>query len=161
MTMTEQTLPLPRVAAYDLERMWERAFTGTTDQIRHVRTALRHILKDCPVADDIVLLVSELSANAVAHSNSREPGGRFIVRLQHVRGEYVCGEVEDEGSDWDGDLGDSARNASGLFIVLNLASSCGVAHGLGRNRVVWFRKDHPATGDQTGRLDASIRAAPG
>jgi Histidine kinase-like ATPase domain len=160
MTVTEQTLPLPRAAAYDPERRWERAFTGTTEQIRHVRAALRPLLADCPVADDIILLVSELSANAVAHSKSREPGGQFTVRLQHVRDEYVCGEVEDEGSDWDGNLPDSARKASGLFIVLNLASACGVTHGLRRNRVVWFRKDHPATGDQDGRFDAAIRAAP-
>jgi hypothetical protein len=160
MTVTEQTLPLPRAAASDPERMWERAFTGTREQIRHVRAALRPLLADCPVADDIILLVSELSANAVAHSKSREPGGQFIVRIQHVRGEYVCGEVEDEDSDWDGNLPDSARNASGLFIVMNLASACGVTHGLRRNRVVWFRKDHPAAGDQAGRLDAATRAAP-
>lgn len=158
--MTEQTLPLPRAAASDPERMWERAFTGTREQIRHVRAALRPLLADCPVSDDIILLVSELSANAVAHSRSREPGGRFIVRLQHVRDEYVCGEVEDEGSDWDGNLPDSARTASGLFFVLNLATACGVAHGLRRNRVVWFRKDHPATGDPASRPDAAIRAAP-
>jgi anti-sigma regulatory factor (Ser/Thr protein kinase) len=161
MTVTERTLSPPRTAAYDPERMWERAFTGTTEQIRHVRAALRHLLSDCPVADDIILLVSELSANAVAHSNSHQPGGQFTVRLQHIRGEYVCGEVEDDGSDWDGNLRDSARNASGLFLVLNLASACGVTHGLGRNRVVWFRKNHPATGAQAGRLDAAIRAAPG
>jgi hypothetical protein len=160
MTVTEQRLPLPRAAADDPERMWERTFTGNPEQIRHVRAALRPLLAECPVADDIILIVSELSANAVAHSKSREPGGRFIVRLQHVRGEYVCGEVEDEGSYWDGNLPDSARNASGLFLVLNLATACGVAHGLGQNRVVWFRKDHPAADDQAGRFDAAIRTAP-
>ena len=38
----------------------------------------------------------ELAANAV-HSASGEAGGRFTVRLQHFRGEYVWGEVEDDG----------------------------------------------------------------
>ena len=78
--------------------MWEQTFPGTTEQVRHVRAALRPLLRDCPVADDVVLLVSELSANAITHSASGKPGGKFTVRLQHFRGEYVWGEVEDDGS---------------------------------------------------------------
>lgn len=127
--------------------MWEQTFPGTAEQIRHVRAALRPLLSDCPMADDVILVVSELSANAVAHSASGKPGGKFIVRLQHFRGQYVWGEVEDDGSRWDGSLQDSARNASGLYFVLHLVSECGVAYGTERNRVVWFRKRYPA-GDQ-------------
>lgn len=81
----------------------------------------------------------EISASAVAHSHSGKPGGMFIVRLHHSPGECVWGEVEDEGSSWEGDLAASARDQSGLFIVMALASACGRAEGPGRHRV-WFCK---------------------
>ncbi len=58
------------------------------------------------------------------------------------------GEIEDGGSIWDGDLEGSARDASGLFVVLNLASACGVAVD-GCNHVVWFRIHDPADGRYT------------
>jgi len=139
--------------------MWEQTFPGTADQIGRVRAALRPLLRDCPIADDIILLLSELCANAVAHSASGKPGGKFTVRLQHFRGEYVRGEVEDEGSHWDGNLWDSARDASGLFLVVKLASACGVAHGAEWNRVVWFRSEYPAADRRAMRLDTTIRTS--
>ena len=85
----------------------------------------------------------ELAANAVRAS--RERGGTFTARLLHVPGDYVLGEIEDGGSIWDGDLEGSARDASGLFVVLNLTSACGVAAD-GCKRVVWFRIHYPADG---------------
>ena len=67
-------------------------------------------------------LLSELSANAVVHSRSGLAGGAFIVRVQHAPGGCVWGEVEDAGSEeWGGDLAVSARERSGLFIVMALA----------------------------------------
>ena len=84
-------------------------------------------------------LLSELSANAVVHSHSGRPGGEFTVRLQHMPGNYVWGEVEDAGSEeWGGDLAASARERSGLFIVMALASDCGVAGRPEGRRAVWF-----------------------
>ena len=93
-------------------RLWERPYPGTTDQVRHVRAALREFLAGCPVADDAVHLLSELSANAIAHSDSGRSGGAFTVRAEHFPGSYVRGEVEDQGSTWDGDLPGSARHPS-------------------------------------------------
>jgi SAM-dependent methyltransferase len=72
--------------------MWEQVFPGGLDQLGQVRAALRPLLSDCPVADDIILLLSELCANACAHSASGRPGGKFTVRLQHFPGEYVWGK---------------------------------------------------------------------
>jgi len=91
-------------------RLWERPYPGTTDQVRHVRAALREFLAGCPVADDVVHLLSELSANAIAHSDSGNRDGAFTVRAEHFPGSYVRGEVEDQGSAWDGDLPASARH---------------------------------------------------
>ena len=66
-----------------LQRLWEQPYPGTIDQLRHVRAALRQFLGDCPVADDAVHLLSELSANAIVHSDSGKSGGTFTVRAQH------------------------------------------------------------------------------
>jgi len=72
-----------RAILADSRRLWEHPYPGTTDQVRHVRAALRDFLGDCPVADDAVHLLSELSANAIAHSDSGKSGGTFTVRAQH------------------------------------------------------------------------------
>lgn len=144
-TGAAQTFPVPRSVPGYRGRTWERTYPGREEQVRHVRAALRVLLDDCPVADDAVLAMSELAANAVRHSASREHGGTFTARLRHVPGECVVGEIEDGGSTWDGDLESSARDASGLLVVLSLASACGVAADGGR-RVVWFRIQYPADG---------------
>jgi len=119
--------------------LWEQAFPGAADQVRHVRSAVRALLDDCCAEEDVVHLLSELSANAVVHSRSGRAGGEFIVRLQHAPGDCIWGEVEDAGSEeWDGDLAASAREQSGLFIVMTLASACGVADRPGCHRAAWF-----------------------
>jgi two-component sensor histidine kinase len=99
---------------------------------------VRSLLKGCDAQETVVHLLSELSANAVVHSRSGQAGGEFTVRLQHTPGNCVWGEVEDAGSGWDGDLAASARERSGLFIVMTLASACGVACRPGNRRAVWF-----------------------
>lgn len=139
--------------------MWERTFPGTEDQLAYVRTALRPLLRDCLMADDVLLVMHELAANAVRHSRSGEDGGTFTVRLITVPGQYVLGEVEDGGSDWDGDLRGSAREASGLFLVLNLAAACGVSAGRWK-RVVWFRMHYPYR-RLPAILGATVRPTPG
>jgi serine/threonine-protein kinase RsbW len=119
--------------------LWEQVFPGAADQIKHVRSAVRALLGGCPTEEDAVHLFSELSANAVVHSRSGRHGGKFTVRLQHSAGNCTWGEVEDSGSEeWDGNLAVSAREQSGLFIVMALASAWGVADRPGRHRAVWF-----------------------
>jgi hypothetical protein len=51
----------------------------------------------CPAAEDMVLIASELAANAVVHTRSR--GGSFIVRCQ-LSPEEARIEVEDLGGPW-------------------------------------------------------------
>lgn len=143
--MTNRALPLPHAATHRPGRAWEYTYPGTDKQVGYVRAALRPLLRDCPIADDVILVMSELAANAVRHSASREPGGTFTARLLHVPGDYILGEIEDGGSSWDGNLVGSARDASGLLVVLNLASACGVVQD-GQKRVVWFRIHYPADG---------------
>lgn len=119
--------------------LWEQAFPGAADQVRQVRAAVRARLEGCGAEETAVHLLSELSANAVLHSRSGQPGGEFIVRLQHAPGDCVWGEVEDAGSEeWGGEMAASARERSGLFIVMALAWARGVDDRPGRRRAVWF-----------------------
>ena len=79
-----------------------------------MRADLRPLLAGCPAADDMVLLVSELAANAIAHSDSGRPGGIFTVRLTHRSARGAQAEVADQGSTWPGDLPVSAQPPHGL-----------------------------------------------
>src|SRR5437879_4227173 len=62
------------------ERTSEVTYPGAAEHIRAVRADLRPLLAHCPMADEVILAVSELAANAALHSNSGLPGGTFIVR---------------------------------------------------------------------------------
>jgi anti-sigma regulatory factor (Ser/Thr protein kinase) len=117
---------------------WEQAYPGTADQARHVRAALGPLLAGFPAAADVILLVSELVANAVIHSNSGAAGGSFTVRLTRIPGVHVTAEVTDQGSTWDADLRASAVHRHGLYLLQELSDACGV-RGSGQTRTVWFR----------------------
>jgi hypothetical protein len=57
---TAQTLALPQSVPGHPGSAWEQAFPCRDEQVRHVRAALRPLLSDCPIADDVVLVMSEL-----------------------------------------------------------------------------------------------------
>ena len=58
---TAQTLPLPRSVPGHPDSTWEQACPGCDQEVRHVRAALRPLLGDCPIADDVDPVMSELS----------------------------------------------------------------------------------------------------
>jgi hypothetical protein len=58
---TAQTLPLPRSVPGHPDSTWEQTHPGRDEQVRHVRAALRPLLGDCPIADDVGLVMSGLS----------------------------------------------------------------------------------------------------
>ena len=120
---------------------WQRAYPGLPAQARIVRADLRLLLAGCPAADDVLLLASELAANAIAHSHSGRPGGSFTVCLTHEPGSGVRAEIADQGSAWPGDLLASAQPPHGLYLLQALSTACGARRD-GHRRIVWFRLDH-------------------
>ena len=69
-------------------------YPGSTEHISAVRADLRPLLRDCPMADEMILCASELAANAAPHSHSRLPGGTFTVRARINPGDHARIEVE-------------------------------------------------------------------
>ena len=129
------TLP-PSTSAPTSWQSCTRSFPGRPEQLSRVRALLTDFLDGFPNADDAVLLISELAANACAHSASGQPGGTFTVRA-HLSGTYLHAEVEDQGgSTWDGCLS-GAKAPHGLFLLRTLSAACGTlpgAHGW----LTWF-----------------------
>ena len=95
---------------------YQRTFPGQPGQVRQVRHELARHLAGCPAADDAVLIVSELAANAIVHSASRD--GFFTIRCQAGPG-HVRIEVEDLGGPWQS--GPPGEYPHGLGIVAALA----------------------------------------
>ena len=119
-------------------------YPAGTEHISAVRAALRPLLRDCPMADDVILCASELAANAALHSHSRLPGGKFIVRARVNSGCHVQIEVEDDGGPWNLGTSDSTGH-HGLDIIRALATEWGIESDHA-TRVIWARfswRDRP------------------
>jgi anti-sigma regulatory factor (Ser/Thr protein kinase) len=134
------TLPAPDIA-HMLVRQCERSFPGRADQVREARVLISGLLDGCSAADDVVLLVSELAANAIAHSASGQPGGTFTVRARVCGASWVHAEVEDQGSAWNGNIG-AAQCPHGLYLLRELSSDCGSRHGE-HGWLIWFTIGSP------------------
>jgi len=118
---------------------FERDYPGTADEPRHVRTDLAKVADDCPFADELVLLASELATNAILHTRSGLPGWTFTVRATVYPGDYAWVEVVDQGGAWVMDEHDD-EHGRGLGIVAAVAGAgnWGI-DGDEAARVVWFR----------------------
>lgn len=123
---------------------FERAYPGTASQARHVRADLAPLTDGCPVADELILLASELAANAIMHSRSGQPGGTFTARATLHPGDYAWVEIINQGGPWTTrEHGDDRPH--GLDIVARLAGdgNWGI-DGDDACRAAWFRLDWPA-----------------
>ena len=122
-------------------RMCTFSFPGRRDQVGHARAFVARFLDGHPAADDAVLLVSELAANACAPSASGRPGGVFMVRIQASDGGRVYAEVEDQGSSWEGTFG-GLESPHGLYLLRSLSAECGTRWGP-HGWVIWFVVGRP------------------
>jgi serine/threonine-protein kinase RsbW len=135
-------LDLPASAAASLDLCAAAAtYVGRPEYVRQARADARDLLAGCPAADEVILCLSELAANAVRHSNSRRPGGTFTVRIGSRPGADIRLEVEDDGGPWLAPAPDPG-SGRGLDIIGALAADWGVATSPA-GRTVWARFDWP------------------
>jgi anti-sigma regulatory factor (Ser/Thr protein kinase) len=118
-------------------RRYTETYPADPAQVRQARAALTALLRDCPIADDVVLVASELVTNSVRHSLSRD-GGEFTLRAEVGAG-FVRMEVADAGGPWGGGSGDDGR-PHGFDVVDAIAGprNWGVDGDAG-GRVAWAR----------------------
>lgn len=119
-----------------------RAFPATTDQARAARQFLAAVLHGCALADDALACLSELAANALMHSNSRNPGGTFTVRVG-LHGGRLRVEVEDQGGVWQQGHHNDGQSGRGLLIVSQLATAWDISGDGATSRTVWFEMTRP------------------
>ncbi|GAA4934459.1 hypothetical protein GCM10023224_13790 [Streptomonospora halophila] len=120
-----------------------RRFPGLASQIHHARRFVERMLAPSPQLTTATLLTSELATNAITHSASGMPGGKFEVTVDLGRG-WARVEVRDLGSPerpqpQHRDPYDVSEHGRGLDLVDALASTWGAESrpdGLGRR--VWF-----------------------
>src|SRR6516162_2592781 len=137
-------LDMPASAAEFLDPSASGAtYPGRPEYIRQARADARDLLAGCPAADEVVLCLSELAANAALHSDSRRPGGTFTVRIESRPGAHIRIEVEDDGGPWLAPAPDPA-SGRGLEIIGALAAEWGVATGPA-GRTVWARFNWPSS----------------
>ena len=131
----------PRASEALALRTIEVTYPGAAQYVSAVRADLRLLLRDCPLADEVILCASELAANAALHSSSRKPGGTFTVRAEISPGHYACVEVEDNGGPWTPKITDSTGH-HGWDIVRAVASDWGIDEDCA-TRTTWARFDWP------------------
>jgi anti-sigma regulatory factor (Ser/Thr protein kinase) len=141
--MTRYLSTPPHAATSATAWKYSHSYPALADQVGKARASLTQALAGCPLADDVVLICSELASNAVLHSASSKPGGRFTIRVEAHEGDYLWIEVEDEGDPW-AEPRDAQECGWGLQIVAALATSWGIEGDL-LNRVAWVRLDWPTT----------------
>jgi len=121
---------------------WSRTYPGRPNQARQARRFLASVLDGCTAAEDAVLCLSELAANALTHSNSCRKGGQFTIRA-HLRNGCVRVEVHDDGGPWTQPASSDGQCGRGLFIVSQLARDWGRTGDSETGWTVWFEMDCP------------------
>lgn len=90
-------LSAPAIAASAF-RHSAATFSGTLDQLPAVRAYVRAELAAHPALDAAELAASELSANAVIHTASGHPGGKFEVHVAVLGNGRAAIFVADQGA---------------------------------------------------------------
>ncbi|MFF9898878.1 ATP-binding protein [Streptomyces longispororuber] len=77
-------------------RVWGLTCPGLPEEVSRARRWTRDILGSSPLAEDAVLIASELSANAILHTASGRPAGSFHLALA-VSSQVIALSVTDGG----------------------------------------------------------------
>jgi serine/threonine-protein kinase RsbW len=119
-------------------RPWIRTFRGTPASVPEARRLVAELLTGCPAREVLMTCVSELCANAIAHSDSGD-GGVFIVEVDLPRPGVARIAVTDEGGPSlpvAGRLDLMAEGGRGLAMVAACTARWGYADAY-PGRTVW------------------------
>jgi serine/threonine-protein kinase RsbW len=119
-------------------RPWVRTFRGTPASVPEARGFVAELLAGCPAREVLMTCVSELCANAIAHSDSGD-GGVFIVEVDLPRPGVARIAVTDEGGlslPVVGRLDLMAEGGRGLAMVAACTARWGYADAY-PGRTVW------------------------
>ncbi|MBO2455030.1 ATP-binding protein [Actinomadura barringtoniae] len=120
---------------------WWRSFAGVPEEVGEARAFVGTLFSREAACDDAVWIAGELATNAIQHTRSGRPGGKFTV--QAAQGDaalFVA--VYDEGGDGEPLFGTAepdewSVDGRGLFGVEAIAVRCGTCPTSNGGRVVW------------------------
>ncbi|WP_323747633.1 ATP-binding protein [Catenulispora rubra] len=129
---------------------WLRTFEGRPEHLTTVREFTRSVAGGRDGADLMEMVASELAGNAIQHSQSGGPGGRFMLQVLDFRDRWqicvidqggptvphICEFASFESADDLAELGDEVEAGRGLAMVAAVSSAWGVA-GDRKAREVW------------------------
>jgi serine/threonine-protein kinase RsbW len=143
-------------------RPWARTFRGTPASVPEARRFVAELLLGCPAREVLMTCVSELCANAIAHTGSGN-GGVFIVEVDLPRPGVARVAVTDEGSPSlpaAGSLDLMAEGGRGLAMVAACTNRWGYADAH-PGRIVWAESCWPVPvatpGQDTAREPSRLR----
>jgi serine/threonine-protein kinase RsbW len=129
---------------------WSKSFEGQPEHLKEVREFTRLVAGGREGADLVEMVASELAGNAIQHSESGRPGGKFTLQVGDSRDGWQVSVVDEGGpkeprictltsidnaEDLD-DLGDEVEAGRGLAMVAVVSSAWGV-RGDKNSRSVW------------------------
>ncbi|MBS2546919.1 ATP-binding protein [Catenulispora sp. NL8] len=137
---------------------WSKSFEGLPEYLTAVREFTRLVAGDREGADVMEMVASELAGNAIQHSESGEPGGKFTLQVAGFPDRWQIRVIDEGGptvphicelpsidSAEDLDyLGDEAEAGRGLAMIAAVSSVWGVI-GDQTSRSVWAEILIPGT----------------
>jgi serine/threonine-protein kinase RsbW len=156
------TTPAGRAAPAVPGLRWRQVYPGDLAQIRTLRRQVAALLPECPGRDDMIMIASELAANAVRHTASGR-GGWFAIEITwHPACARIT--VADQGAPAGPRFTTDPAEESGrgLQIVRALSTRTGVAGGP-CSRLVWaevpWTGTDPQSADHPDCRQTGIKAA--
>jgi Histidine kinase-like ATPase domain len=133
-------------------RPWARTYRGTPASVPEARRFVGELLAGCPARETLLTCVSELCANAIAHTASG-CGGVFTVDVDCPQAGAARVAVTDDGSasvPAAGSLDLMAEGGRGLAVVAACASRWGFSEAY-PGRTVWAEACWPVAVPSPGR----------
>jgi serine/threonine-protein kinase RsbW len=146
------TYPVLHLGPVQPAHTWARTYRGTAASVPEARRFVGELLAGCPARETLMLCVSELCANAIAHTGSGR-GGVFTVEVDRPRDGVARVAVTDDGGTSlpsAGSLDLMAEGGRGLAMVAACTSRWGFSDSFA-GRTVWAEATWPVAVPPAGR----------